>query len=425
MSIYSSTKRNFLKQGVAFSGALSVQGLSGIQVARAQTSSRNNDQQARLVVIMLRGAMDGLSLLSPFGDSAYFQSRSSIAIAKPGETDGSIALNNLHGLHPAFAPLMPYWESKQLAFIHASGSHDSTRSHFDAQDYMESATPGRKSTADGWLNRLATTLIQGNQEANNQRLQAVNLGPTMPRIFTGSATVASLASGNAATAKGVLDKPNWTQAFNGLYSGDDKLSATVREATATRREIIDKLVSDDPKADVGSLSLNGLAADTARLGQLMVRDARVRLAFVPVGGWDTHVNQGNGKGQLANRFMLLAQAIDALASSLGDRLKDTNILVMSEFGRTVRQNGNNGTDHGHGNVAFVLGGGVAGGQVLGRWPGLEQSALYENRDLAITTDFRDVIAEILEQRFRLGDNQLTSVIPNMAQRQRVGLLAKV
>jgi uncharacterized protein (DUF1501 family) len=425
MSIYSSTKRNLLKQGVALSGALSIQGLSGIQVARAQTSSRNNEQQARLVVIMLRGAMDGLSLLSPYGDSAYFQARSSIAIAKPGETDGSIALNNLHGLHPAFAPLMPYWESKQLAFIHASGSHDSTRSHFDAQDYMESATPGRKSTPDGWLNRLATTLIQGNQEANNQRLQAVNLGPTMPRIFTGSATVASLASGNAATAKGVLDRPNWTQAFNGLYSGDDKLSATVREATATRREIIDKLVSDDPKADVGSLSLNGLAADTARLGQLMVRDARVRLAFVPVGGWDTHVNQGNGKGQLANRFMLLAQAIDALASSLGDRLKDTNILVMSEFGRTVRQNGNNGTDHGHGNVAFVLGGGVAGGQVLGRWPGLEQSALYENRDLAITTDFRDVIAEILEQRFRLSDNQLTSVIPNMAQRQRVGLLAKV
>jgi uncharacterized protein (DUF1501 family) len=421
MSIHSSSKRNLLKRGFAVGGALSLNGLAGIQIARAQSASNNNGSQARIVVIMLRGAMDGLSLVSPYGESEYFQSRSSIAIAKPGETDGSIALNNLHGLHPAFAPLMPYWESKQLAFIHASGSHDTTRSHFDAQDYMESATPGRKTTPDGWLNRLASTLIQGNQSSNNQRLQAVNLGPTMPRIFSGSAAVASLASGNAATAKGVLDRPNWTQAFNGLYSGDDKLSLAVREATATRREIIDKLASDDPKADVGSLSLNGLAADTARLGQLMARDARVRLAFVPVGGWDTHVNQGNGKGQLANRFGLLAQAIDALASNLGERLKDTSILVMSEFGRTVRQNGNNGTDHGHGNVAFVLGGGVNGGKVLGQWPSLDRSAIYENRDLAITTDFRDIIAELLEQRFRLSDNELAAVLPNMTKRQRVGL----
>jgi uncharacterized protein (DUF1501 family) len=421
MSIHSSSKRNLLKQGLAVGSALSLNSLAGIQIARAQATSGNSGSQARIVVIMLRGAMDGLSLLSPYGDTNYFQSRSSIAIAKPGETDGSIALNNLHGLHPAFAPLMPYWESKQLAFIHASGSHDTTRSHFDAQDYMESATPGRKSTPDGWLNRLATTLMQGNQAASNQRLQAVNLGPTMPRIFAGSASVASLASGNAATAKGVLDRPNWTQAFNGLYAGDDKLSMTVREATATRKEIIDKLASDDPKADVGSLSLNGLAADTARLGQLIARDPRVRLAFVPVGGWDTHVNQGNGKGQLANRFGLLAQAIDSLASNLGERLKDTSILVMSEFGRTVRQNGNNGTDHGHGNVAFVLGGGVNGGKVLGQWPGLERSALYENRDLAITTDFRDIIAELLEQRFRLSDNELAAVLPNMTKRQRVGL----
>jgi uncharacterized protein (DUF1501 family) len=422
MSIRSNSKRALLKQGLAVGTGLSLSSFAGIQIARAQSIPRNNGSQARIVVIMLRGAMDGLSLLSPYGDSAYFQSRSSIAIAKPGEADGSIALNNLHGLHPAFAPLIPYWESKQLAFIHASGSHDTTRSHFDAQDYMESATPGRKSTPDGWLNRLATVLMQGNQSANNQRLQAVNLGPTMPRIFAGSASVASLASGNAATSKGVLDRPNWTQAFNDMYSGDDKLSLAVREAAATRREIIDKLASDDPKADVGSLSLNGLAADAARLGQLIAKDARVRLAFVPVGGWDTHVNQGNGKGQLANRFGLLAQAIDALASNLGERLKDTSILVMSEFGRTVRQNGNNGTDHGHGNVAFVLGGGVAGGQVLGQWPGLERSALFENRDLAITTDFREVIAELLEQRFRLTDNELAAVLPNMTQRQRVGLI---
>jgi uncharacterized protein (DUF1501 family) len=392
----------------------------GMQIALAQPSSAlQGDTTARLIVVMLRGAMDGLSLVAPYADPNYYRARGSIAIARPGEADGLIALDNLFGLHPAAAALLPYWESKQLAFIHASGSPDPTRSHFDAQDYMESATPGRKSTPDGWLNRLAAVL------GSTQRLQAVNLGPTMPRIFSGDAAVSSLASGNAAIAKGVLDRPNVATAFNALYAGEDRLSQAMREASLTRKEILESFASDDPKADIGSLSLSGLAKDTTRLGQLMARDARVRLAFVPVGGWDTHANQGNGKGQLANRFQLLAQALDSLAKALGDRLAQTSILVISEFGRTVKQNGTNGTDHGHGNVAWVMGGngsaGANGGKVLGRWPGLEASALYEGRDLAITTDFRDIIAEILERRFGLRDNELTNVLPAMKTRQRVGV----
>jgi uncharacterized protein (DUF1501 family) len=406
-------------------GAAALAGLGGIQILRAQTvpAYGSATPQPRLVVVMLRGAMDGLSLVVPHGDNAYYQERATIAVARPGEAGGAIALTNLFGLHPAFETMLPYWEKKQLAFIHASGSPDPTRSHFDAQDYMESATPGRKTTSDGWLNRLAGVLAGPRSTPAAQRLQALNLGPTMPRIFAGEAAVASLAAGNTALNKGSLDRPEMAAAFGELYAGDDRLSIAVREAAATRGEIMGKMASDDPQADVGALSLNGLSRDTARLGQLMARDARVRLAFVPVGGWDTHANQGGGKGQLANRFVLLAQALDAMAKGMGDRFNETSILVMSEFGRTVKQNGTNGTDHGHGNVAFVMGGGVKGGQVLGAWPGLETSARYEGRDLAVTTDFRDIIADLLELQFKLSDRQLAQVLPGMDCRNRVGLLA--
>jgi uncharacterized protein (DUF1501 family) len=404
---------------------LSSVGVSGIWVSRAQAATVNGMESrgdGRLVVLMLRGAVDGLSVVVPYTDPNYYAARSSIAIAKPGELDGALRLDAQFGLHPALNILMPYWQRGQLGFVHASGSHDLSRSHFDAQDYMESGTPGRKSTQDGWMNRLATVLA-GNQTDANLRLQAVNLGPVMPRILTGPATVASLAQGNAAITRGVLDREPVAEAFARLYSGEDKLAKTVREATATRKEILNSLASDDPKADQGSLSLRGLATDTARLGQLMQRDARVRLAFVPVGGWDTHVNQGNGKGQLANRLQLLGEAIDSLVTGLGHRFQETTVVVMSEFGRTVRQNGNSGTDHGHGNVMWAFGPGVQGGKVHGVWPGLDTSALHEGRDLAVTTDFRQVMGDILVKDFRLSEKQLGIVFPNFSMGKRVGLIA--
>ncbi len=412
-------RRELLK--LASAGALL--GAGGIQIALAQPNpSMPGARPARLVVVLLRGAMDGLSLLAPYAESAYYQERPVIAIARPGEPDGLIPLTSLFGLNPGFRALMPYWESQQLTFIHASGSPDPTRSHFDAQDYMESGTPGRKTTPDGWMNRMSAMLAGPHATPASQRLQALNLGPVMPRIFAGEAAVASLASGNGAVAKSAIDRPELASAFAQLYAGNDRLDQTVREATATRGEIMGNLASDDPKADIGALSLGGLSRDTARLGQLMARDSRIRLAFVPVGGWDTHANQGGGRGQLTNRFTLLAQALEALARGLGDRLQETSILVMSEFGRTVAQNGTGGTDHGHGNVAFVLGGPSRGGRVLGEWPGIASLARYEGRDLAITTDFRDIIGDLLEQQFRLGDAQLAQVLPGFGQRRRVGLV---
>jgi uncharacterized protein (DUF1501 family) len=391
---------------------------AGVRVARAQDAASG---APRLVVVLLRGGVDGLSLAVPHTERAYYELRSSIAIPAPGQPDGALPLDERFALHPACAPLLPYWQSGRLAFVHASGSRDTTRSHFDAQDYMETATPGRKSTPDGWLNRLAAVLAGPGATAASQRLQAVSLGPTMPRIFAGSAQVASLPGGRAATTRGPGDQPEVTQAFTKLYSGDDRVSQTLREATAARREMMDMLASDDPQADAGALTPAALVRDVARLGELMARDARVRLAFVPVGGWDTHANQGGARGTLANRLGLLAQGLDGFARALGPRLEQTTILVLSEFGRTARQNGTNGTDHGHGNVAFVLGGGVRGGRVLGRWPGLEPSALNEGRDLAITTDFRDIVADILERRFALRDAQLADVLPGFDARRPVGL----
>ncbi len=413
-------KRNFLGKMTLAASSLSAFGAPGILISRAHAAAPSGTE-GRLVVIMLRGAVDGLSVVAPYGDPNYYSARSSIAIAKPGDIDGVLRLDALFGLHPALAMLMPYWERRELGFVQASGSPDLTRSHFDAQDYMESGTPGRKVTQDGWLNRLAN-VVSGTQTDASARLQAVNLGPVMPRIFAGTAPIASLAQGNAAIAKGVLDREPVADAFAKLYAGDDALGKTVREATATRREIMNTLASDDPKADVGALSLRGLAVDTGRLGQLMQRDARVRLAFVPVGGWDTHVNQGNGKGQLANRLALLGEAIDALIKGLGNRFQETTVVVVSEFGRTVRQNGNNGTDHGHGNVMWAFGKGVQGGKVHGAWPGLEQSALHEGRDLAVTSDFRDVLSEVLVNGFRLREHQLTRVFPEFSQKNRTGLM---
>ncbi len=415
------SRRQFLAHTAMRAGSLGMLAASGIWTSRA-VATNLSPLDGRLVVIMLRGAVDGLSVVAPYGDPNYYASRSSIAIARPGELDGVMRLDSLFGLHPALAVLMPYWERGELGFVQASGSHDQTRSHFDAQDFMESGTPGRKSTQDGWMNRLAT-VVSGSQSDLALRLQAVNLGPVMPRIFVGAAPIASLAQGNAALARGVLDREPVADAFAKLYAGEDRLSKTVREASATRREIMSSLASDDPKADQGALSLRGLAVDTGRLGQLMQRDARVRLAFVPVGGWDTHVNQGAGKGQLANRLLLLGEAIDALIKGLGQRFQETTVVVMSEFGRTVRQNGNTGTDHGHGNVMWAFGSGVQGGKVHGSWPGLEAAALHEGRDLAVTSDFRQVLSEILKRDFRLTDKQLNVVFPDFRLNKTSGLIA--
>ena len=405
-------RRDLLKRVTAVGAALLPVGRTAWAVAGTASAL----PQRRLVVVFLRGAVDGLSVVVPYSDPGYYHARSSIALGPPGSDRGVLDLDGRFGLHPALSPLMPLWQSGKLAFVHAAGSPDATRSHFDAQDYMESATPGRKATPDGWLNRLVGVL-PGEAGARANPARAVSVGPVLPRIYAGSNPVANIASGSEAAKATLLDRPNVGHAFSQLYAGDDKISRAYQESQQARREVMDSLNENGmdhemQAASNGAPLPNGFADDASRLARLMRNDAQVQLAFMAVGGWDTHANQGSATGQLANRLQPLGQGLSALAAGLGPVLDDTVVVVMSEFGRTVRQNGNGGTDHGHGNVMWLIGGRVAGGKVHGRWPGLDVGALYEGRDLAVTTDFRQVLADVCERHLGLPDARLAAVFPN-------------
>lgn len=367
----------------------------------------------KLIVVMLRGAVDGLNVVAPVGDPNYALLRPTIGLAMPGMAGGAIDLDGYFGLHPALAALQPLWQEKKLAFVHASGSPDGTRSHFDAQDYMESATPGRKGTADGWLNRLVAQLPGAATPS-----RALSIGPVMPRILSGPAAAINLANGAAATRANILDRKNVGAAFDRLYADDARFGRAYQDGKAAHQEVMaaaGAMAADGEAnpADRGAPLPNGFPADAARLATLMRNDGRIQLAFIDLGGWDTHARQGSASGQLANRLQPLGQGLALLARRLGPLLDDTTIVVMSEFGRTARENGNGGTDHGHGNAMWVIGGAVEGGRVHGDWQGVGDAALHEGRDLPVTTDFRHVLAQIAERHMRLGDAQLNKLFPDL------------
>jgi uncharacterized protein (DUF1501 family) len=386
--------------------------------ARATAPAASGDATRRkLVVVMLRGAVDGLNVVAPVGDDNYLRLRPTIGLAAPGMEGGALELDGYFGLHPALASLQPLWQQKKLAFVHASGSPDATRSHFDAQDYMESATPGRKNTPDGWMNRLVAAL-PGN--ATPSRL--LGIGPVMPRILAGNAAAVNLPNVAGAAKADALDKPEMAAAFDRLYAGHARFGRAYADGRAAHREVMAAAVERDREdahmmaADRGAPLPNGFPDDAARLATLMRNDPKIQLAFVALGGWDTHAGQGAASGQLANRLAPLGQGLAVLAERLGPLFDDTLVLVMSEFGRTARENGNGGTDHGHGNVMWLLGGQVNGGKVYGEWEGVGDAALNEGRDLPVTTDFRSVLAQVSERHLRLGDKQLVQVFPAMPQR---------
>ena len=406
-------QRRHVLQRLAIVGAGAAAGLIPVgRSAWALSSPTAPATQRKLIVIFLRGAVDGLSVVAPYAEPAYARHRPAIALTAPGQADGLFDLDGHFGLHPALAPLMPMWQGGRLAFVHASGSPDPTRSHFEAQDYMESGTPGVKRTGDGWMNRLLREL-----PGPRSPTRGVSVGPVIPRIYAGPAPVASLAQGQAATRATILDRPGIAAAFAKLYDGDDASSRAFRESQAARQEVLASLApsaaeKEQMAANNGAPLPNGFPDDATRLARLMRNDPRVQLAFVALGGWDTHAGQGAARGQLANRLAPLGRGLAALADSLGPTFDESVVVVMSEFGRTARENGNRGTDHGHGNAMWVMGGPVAGGRVHGRWPGIDDSSLHENRDLAITTDFRDVIALIAERHLALPDAQLDRLFPD-------------
>jgi uncharacterized protein (DUF1501 family) len=397
-------RRQLLQAGLVSASALVTVGSHGwFTRSTAQLNPK------RLIVIFLRGAVDGLNVVVPYRETAYYDARPTIAIPQPGQNGGAIDLDGQFGLHPALASILPMWQQGNLAFVHSSGSPDPTRSHFDAQDNMERGAPGIQTIHDGWMNRLLGSL------SGNNPIQAVNVGDVTPRILSGRLPVATLALGRGAARPIALDKPQIAVAFDRLYSGNDRQSQAYREGRIARKALLSDLDTEMKMANNGAPLPNGFASDAQRLAQIMNKDPRVALAFMALGGWDTHVNQS---AQLARNLEQLGKGLATLQTTLGSTYADTTILVMSEFGRTVHENGDRGTDHGHGNVMWLTGGGIRGGKVYGDWQGLTSDRLYQERDLAITTDFRDVIATVLERHLQLSDSKLAQILPSYQPLQK-------
>ncbi|MBB5205196.1 uncharacterized protein (DUF1501 family) [Inhella inkyongensis] len=366
----------------------------------------------RWVVVLLRGAVDGLSVCAPYAEPEYGAERPSIALPRPGLEGGLIDLDGRFGLHPALAALQPLWAAGQLGFVHACGAPGVGRSHFEAQDELEAGTPGVKTTPDGWMARLIGL------RAGAEQVQAVYTGATRPKLFKGSGVGVQVAALPGLSARRSRSQaPALSGALERLYAQDPRYAQAWKDGQMGRDQLDQALAetpSMDPKADGGAPLPGGFPETARRLARVMRADAGVQFACLELGGWDTHARQGAAQGQLAGRLAPLGQGLAVLAQDLGALWQDTVVTVISEFGRTVAENGNGGTDHGHGNVLWQLGGRVAGGRVLGDWPGLQRSARHEGRDLAITTDYRAVLSGIAAQHLGLRDAALASLFPRFS-----------
>jgi uncharacterized protein (DUF1501 family) len=403
------SRRSFLKTtGVGFL-AFGLPPSFLVRTAGAEQNARGKS----LVVVFQRGGMDGLNVIIPFKDQAYYALRPTIAVKEPASGDErGIDLDGYFALHPALAPLKSIYDKRQLAMIHAAGSPDNSRSHFDSQDYMELGTPGTKSTPAGWLNRYLSE-----KRAPDSPFRGVAVSPQMPRTLAGAAPALSMSSieefrlRNLAMA-GPLEKL-YSNSADPLFRQGGK---SLFEAMARLRAIESKIPPSTATYSAGRFG-NGLK----QIARLIKADVGLEVAFTEIEGWDTHVAEGGASGQLANRLKELGEGLAAFYQDLGDRMEDVVLVTMSEFGRTARENGNRGTDHGHANVMFVLGGGVRGGKVYGRWPGLAPEVLYEGRDLDLTTDYRTVCGEVLTRH--LAQRDLSKIFPGFRAPGSIGLIA--
>jgi uncharacterized protein (DUF1501 family) len=428
------TRRAFVRSG---SMALLALGFPPAFLQRALLAQTPDAARKKtLICIFQRGAVDGLNMVVPFGEKAYYQRRRATAIPAPlRDGTGALDLDGFFGLHPSLRPLHELYGRRELAIVHAVGSPHPTRSHFDAQDFMETATPGVKSTRDGWLNRVLSntecgdctgrTLQDGRAHAADHAvgqvgmatsfhpaLRGVAMGSAMPRALRGSAPALAIddlarfgIGGRDASAR---------SSFERIYGDDsgDMVTGAADEALEAIR-ILREVNPQQYRAAPGiQYPRTNFGRSLLQIAQLIKSGVGVEIAFADLGGWDTHQAQGAVQGQLANRFTELARGIRALYDDLGDRMDDVVIMTMSEFGRTVAENGTGGTDHGHANCMMIMGGPVAGGRILGDWPGLEREQLYDGRDLALTTDFRDVFAEVVSGHLRT--EQLDKVFPGHA-----------
>ena len=378
-----------------------------VRMANASTTKGKKT----LVAIFQRGAVDGLNVIVPYGESTYYAARPSIAVPRPGAAEGAaLDLDGFFGAHPSLASLVPYFRDHSLAVVHAVGSPDPSRSHFDAQDFMESGTPGVKSTEDGFLSRA----LKAKKEPDASPLRAVALSPSLPRILAGSGGAIAMTNVAQFGIRAGAESGQAAASFESMYA--EAVAGTLGGTAKESFEASRILASASPAAlqpSNGAVYPNGPLANSLRqIAQLIRSNIGLEIAFTDVSGWDTHAGEGGSQGQLANNLRTFSDAIAAFAKDLGSRMSDVVLVTMSEFGRTVRENGNRGTDHGHANVMLALGGGVKGGKVYGSWPGLAADRLYENRDLTVTTDFRDVFGELLVKQF--GVASLNAVFPGYA-----------
>ncbi len=405
-------RRFFLRNG-----ALAIAGTTAIPsfLVRSVIAEAAAVPGRRLVVIFQRGAADGLNVVVPYREKNYYAMRPGIAIPENQVLD----LDGSFGLHPSLAAFKPLYDQGHLAVVHAAGSPDMSRSHFDAQDYMESGTPGVKATEDGWLNRALQSedlnqALRHHQE--HTAFRALALGAQVPRTLAGK--IPAIALSNVNNFAVGAQNPNRNAAptpaaaaFQAMYgdSGDSIFHSTGEEtfeAVKMLRDANPAQYKPGPGVDYPNTEFGN---NMKQIAQLLKANLGVEAAFTDVSGWDTHQNQGGVTGQLADRLRDFSSSIGAFWRDLGDGAETVTLVTMSEFGRTARQNGTGGTDHGHANAMFVLGGHVKGGKVYGRWPGLANEQLNEGRDLTVTTDFRQVLGEAVAKT--LGATNLELVFP--------------
>jgi uncharacterized protein (DUF1501 family) len=395
------TRRYFMKTGGVALASFATAPTFLLRTALAQTNPNQGVDRPILIAIFQRGAADGISMVVPFGDKHYSAARPQIAIPEPlrGTDDRAIDLDGFFALHPSLGSLKPIYDSGHLAMVQAVGSPDSTRSHFDAQDYMESGTPGNKSVADGWLNRY----LQATPENNATPFRAVALSATLPRSLSGQAPTVAMQRVAEFGLRGGRATPEVEAMFADLYKDTFDAVKLLRSTTSQQYT----------PANGVRYSNSAFGQALLQIAQLVKSDIGLQVAFAEVGGWDTHANQGSSRGQLSNRLRDFGDDIAALYRDLGDRMRNVVIITMTEFGRAIRQNGSGGTDHGHASSLFVVGGPVKGGRVYGQWPGLAPEQLYEGRDLALTTDFRTVFSEILATH--MGAKDVSKIFPGFKQ----------
>jgi uncharacterized protein (DUF1501 family) len=407
------SRRYFLKSAGVAAASFGVVPSFLLRTAYAQNPAAGKDRPI-LIAIFQRGAADGISMVVPFGDPHYASLRPQIALPSPlrGGGETTLDLDGYFGLHPALSSLKPIYDAGHLAMVQAVGSPDNTRSHFDAQDYMEAGAPGNKSVSDGWLNRYMQT---DPRPKGSAPFRAIAMSSNMPRSLLGPAPALAMTKIQDFDVRGNQgrkgDNTDIYSAFESMWHNEtfDAIKM-LKDANPARFQ-----------PENGAVYPNQpFSQSLMQIAQIIKADVGLEVAFADLSGWDTHANQGSVAGQLSNRLREFGDGIAALYRDLGDRMRNVVIVTMTEFGRAIKQNGSGGTDHGHASALFMAGGPVKGGKVYGKWPGLGPNQLFEGRDLALTTDFRDVFSEILTKHMHSAD--VAKVFPGYAPRQSLGIL---